>query len=94
MQDIVAPASTVEVRISYHGDRVWVNIDGVCALRICKIKNLILEDDRYPDALGEGDERTVNTIVRETSEDVKINAELEKQREQREIPNEEQKTEI
>jgi hypothetical protein len=83
MLDVVANESPLEVQISHHGDRVWINYKNQCIARFCKIKELIVTDDRYPDALGEGEERTVNAIVHETSQDIKINYELEKIRDQK-----------
>lgn len=37
MLDLAAPAHGVEIEIGRGGDIVWVNIDGVCALRISSV---------------------------------------------------------
>lgn len=39
--DITAPENEVEVLIKDDG-RLWVNVDGICRLRICQIKEGIL----------------------------------------------------
>lgn len=43
---IAGTAQEVEIRIREDGSVVWINVDGVCAFRICQIKNLTLNDDR------------------------------------------------
>jgi hypothetical protein len=45
MLDITAP-EIVEVQIRSDGTVLWVNVDGVCRLRICCITNFILSDER------------------------------------------------
>jgi hypothetical protein len=45
MIDITAP-SDVEVKIRGDGKVVWVNIDGICKLRACRIGKLELVDER------------------------------------------------
>ena len=45
MQDITGP-DYVEILIRNDGKVVWVNINGVCALRACQIKELDLIDKR------------------------------------------------
>lgn len=41
--DIEAP-KVVEVQVSHDNRRLWVNINGRCVLRCCKIENLVVED--------------------------------------------------
>lgn len=43
--DITHP-QVVEVRIREDGTVLWVNVDGICRLRICQIGHLKLNDDR------------------------------------------------
>lgn len=45
MNDVTAP-EIVQIQIRGDGTVVWVNINGECALRACRIKNLVLEDCR------------------------------------------------
>lgn len=45
MIDLYGPSMEVEVTVSDQGDRLWVNIDGKCALRICGIPAGILRID-------------------------------------------------
>ena len=47
MQDITAPEE-VEILIRQDGTVIWVNINGMCALRACQIKRLVVEDMRQP----------------------------------------------
>jgi hypothetical protein len=42
--DLTQP-DVVQILISRDGKTVWVNIDGVCRLRVCKIKKLLMEDN-------------------------------------------------
>ena len=44
--DVTGPRS-IEIHISDDGKRIWVNDEIKCLLRICKIKLLILRDDRF-----------------------------------------------
>lgn len=46
--DINGP-EVVEIKIRNDGKVVWINVDGICRLRACQIKQLILEDDRRND---------------------------------------------
>lgn len=41
MLDITEPDYKVEVEINAKGSVLWVNVDGFCCLRICKIKEPI-----------------------------------------------------
>lgn len=43
--DITAP-KMVEVVIRDDGKVLWVNIDGICRLRACRIKKLVVADGR------------------------------------------------
>jgi hypothetical protein len=43
--DITAPTH-VEISIRSDGTVIWVNIDGLCRFRVCRIKNLVLDDNR------------------------------------------------
>jgi len=45
MLDITG-ANTVELQVRGDGKVVWVNVDGVCALRICRIDEVIVNDER------------------------------------------------
>ena len=38
--DITAPKYIVEVQTREDGSVLWINVDGVCVLRICKIPEL------------------------------------------------------
>lgn len=44
--DITAP-TYVEIIIAAHSKVVWINIDGICRLRACRIKQLTLDDQRH-----------------------------------------------
>lgn len=49
MIDITAPKYEVEIAISkdYDGNVIWVNVDGICRLRICRVSSEIIKiDDR------------------------------------------------
>lgn len=54
MIDSRSPKLEVEIHIDPEGKRVWVNIDGVCALRIQDIPPDILkiDDERIKDGKG------------------------------------------
>lgn len=41
--DIANPRLEVEVQTSEEGDRLWINVDGVCILRIQHIKPGVLK---------------------------------------------------
>jgi len=43
--DIIG-AEHVEVLVKEDGKVLWVNVNGMCALRICKIDSLIVKDNR------------------------------------------------
>lgn len=38
--------ATVEIEVDRAGKKVWVNIDGVCRLRCCRAKVVVVQDDR------------------------------------------------
>lgn len=42
----ITGAAHVEVRLRGDGSVMWVNVDGICRLRICQIAELVLEDAR------------------------------------------------
>ena len=44
--DITNPVHGVHVHIRGDGKVLWVNVDGVCTLRICQIERLDIEDER------------------------------------------------
>lgn len=45
--DITEP-DEIEIIISYNGKVVWINQDGICVLRVCRIKSLVVYDERTP----------------------------------------------
>jgi hypothetical protein len=45
----ISGAEEVQVQIRHDARLIWVNVDGSCILRICKIKNFELADDRVAD---------------------------------------------
>lgn len=45
MEDIPG-AKIVEVQIRTDGKVLWVNVDGICALRVCNIENVSVDDMR------------------------------------------------
>lgn len=46
MIDISEPENHVQIEIRPDGKVLWVNVDGITVLRICKIPDLIIEDHR------------------------------------------------
>jgi hypothetical protein len=42
----ITNAECVDIQISYKGDIIWVNVNGVCVLRICRIGHFHLDDFR------------------------------------------------
>ena len=48
MLDLSNPSEQVEIRIRADGQVIWVNVDGICRLRICQIGEGIISlvDDR------------------------------------------------
>lgn len=48
MLDITAPKAGVEVLVRDDGSVLWVNVDGICRLRICRIgdNQLVITDER------------------------------------------------
>lgn len=44
MIDITAP-EVVEILIKHDSKVIWINIDGVCMLRACRIKYLEINDE-------------------------------------------------
>jgi len=49
MLDITG-ANTVELQVRGDGKVVWVNVDGVCALRICRMIDEVIVNDEREDA--------------------------------------------
>lgn len=45
MKDITG-AKIVEVQLSSNGTVLWVNVDGVCELRICQMEHVRIMDER------------------------------------------------
>jgi hypothetical protein len=45
MLDVTGP-QLVEIQIRSDGKVIWVNIDGVCLLRCCRIESLRIDDAR------------------------------------------------
>jgi len=42
----ITGAEVVEVGIRNDGRVLWVNVNGICRLRVCRIKTLVLQDAR------------------------------------------------
>jgi hypothetical protein len=47
MVDITAP-EMVQVQIDVYGKTLWVNVNGICRFRACRIEHLSIDDDRLP----------------------------------------------
>jgi hypothetical protein len=45
--DITAPKIGVEVSVNHDQTILWVNVDGICVLRICQISELALPDSGF-----------------------------------------------
>lgn len=45
LKDITAP-KVVQIEIRNDGSVLWVNVDGKCALRCCRIGELTIKDNR------------------------------------------------
>ena len=41
-------AEHVEVLIKEDRKTIWVNVDGLCRLRICRIGELVVNDEKFP----------------------------------------------
>ncbi len=50
MLDINEPDLGVEVVVSSNGTRLWINIDGICRLRVCGMKPDSLVIENYHEA--------------------------------------------
>jgi hypothetical protein len=46
IKDITEPQHGVQVQVRGDGQVLWVHVDGVTVLRICRVKNLEIQDDR------------------------------------------------
>lgn len=53
MKDITG-AKHVDISTDHHGSVVWVNVDGKCILRICKIEELEILDRRKEEEQKDG----------------------------------------
>ncbi len=42
----ISGAEIVQIRVSHDGRTVWINREKACILRICRIKQLIVDDMR------------------------------------------------
>jgi len=42
----VTGADVVEISIREDGKVVWINVDGMCACRVCRIGEIIIDDRR------------------------------------------------
>ncbi len=62
MSDITAPKQPVEIDIRFDGGVLWVNVDGKCVLRICRIPAIILKDSRNWQAKA-ANKRKLQTIL-------------------------------
>lgn len=51
-KDVTEP-EIVELSVRDDGKVVWVNIDGACALRACRIKHVVVDDKRVSYHCGE-----------------------------------------
>ncbi len=65
MIDITAPKQPVEIDIRFDGEVLWVNVDGKCALRVCRIPAIILKDSRNNKAKA-ANKRKLQTILETT----------------------------
>jgi hypothetical protein len=45
--DVTAPQAGVEVQVSSDGKVLWVHVDGLTVLRICRIPDLAINDPGY-----------------------------------------------
>ena len=45
----ITGAKIVEVSIRSDGKVIWINVDGVCRLRVCQIEHLEIDDRRDGD---------------------------------------------
>lgn len=54
MKDINSPAY-LEIIIRSDGKVVWINADGICEFRACKIGELIVKDERIDKKIEETD---------------------------------------
>jgi hypothetical protein len=50
----ITGAKAVEVRVRADGTVLWVNVDGICALRVCQVQVLVVEDKRNGPPPDEG----------------------------------------
>jgi hypothetical protein len=43
--DMTAP-EVVQIQVDASGETVWINVDGVCRLRCCRVGQIEIEDNR------------------------------------------------
>jgi hypothetical protein len=56
MVDVTAPQHVVEVQVHEDNSVLWVNVDGVCILRICRIPKLtVVWGNNQIERVGAGD---------------------------------------
>lgn len=46
MLDITAPKGPVQIQIRADGKVLWINVEGICAFRVCQIESLDIIDER------------------------------------------------
>jgi hypothetical protein len=44
----ITGAEHVEVLIRDDRKVIWVNVNGICRLRVCQIETLVVNDERFP----------------------------------------------
>lgn len=50
----ITGATDVSIQIRADGKVLWVNVDGICALRVCRIDRIVVLDSRIvPDSARE-----------------------------------------
>lgn len=57
----ILQAIDVDIQISPDGKRLWVNVDGICALRVGRIDRLTLIDNRQDGSEITGGSRDTST---------------------------------
>lgn len=59
--DVTEP-SHVEVLIRHDSKVIWVNVDGICRFRACRIGNLVVNDERTSDQKEDDNARDHTSI--------------------------------
>ena len=49
----ITGADVVELVIRDDGKVVWVNVNGICCLRVCKVERVVLDDRRVEEDADE-----------------------------------------